>query len=112
MNFENSVITSPRTSLNAPTNIGGRDVRTRQGARLAAAMSVMAGLLLGLSGCSVSAQDEYYRIRSIVLVPEPGDGAALTAAGSRFSRIESGTAAALALGHAPGTTSDQISDSQ
>lgn len=95
-----------------PANVGRCEDRMLRGAKFALAIGVIGCSLLGLLGCSVSTQDEYYRIRSIVLVPEPGDGSTLTAVGPRFSGIDSTSTPALALGHAPGTASDQIAEAQ
>lgn len=80
-------------------------------ATLAGAMGTFGAIavILTCGGCTGSAQEEYYRIRGIVVSPQPGDGATLTAIDPSSSRGIAGSAPAIALGHAPRTASDQPS---
>ncbi len=84
----------------------GRTVCSRAACRILT-LGVVAWSLGSVSGCSTSAEDEYYRIRGIVIVAEPGDGATLTSIGPAGSFRESNAGAAVALGRPPKTASDQ-----
>lgn len=70
-------------------------------------VTLLLGLALAAPGCSASSQEEYRRIRAIVVTPVPSESATLTAIDpSAYRGLNSG-GSVIALGLAPGTASDQ-----